>query len=90
MRAAGLSVEQQKGITVLRQRHCRRGDLADLVVEEMAVIELQAGQALDPGAYRTTRDRLEGDQPAPVSVAEFWQAIPGKRQRRPRALTPPG
>jgi GxxExxY protein len=48
MREAGLSVEQQKGITVYDNGIAVGVYVADLVVEETVVFELKASKTLDP------------------------------------------
>jgi GxxExxY protein len=48
MREAGLSVAQQKGITVYYNGIVVGEYVADLVVEETVVVELKASKALDP------------------------------------------
>lgn len=48
MRAAGLAVAQQKGITVYYNGIVVGEYVADLVVEDAVVVELKASRALDP------------------------------------------
>jgi len=48
MRAAGLAVAQQKGITVYYNGVVVGEYVADLVVEDAVVVELKASRALDP------------------------------------------
>jgi GxxExxY protein len=48
MREAGLSVAQQKGITVYYNGIVVGEYVADLVVEETVVVELKASKTLDP------------------------------------------
>ena len=48
MRAAGLTVAQQKGITVYYNSIVVGEYVADLVVEDAVVVELKASKALDP------------------------------------------
>ena len=48
MREAGLSVAQQKGITVYYNGTVIGDYVADLVVEETIVVELKASKTLDP------------------------------------------
>ena len=48
MRAAGLAVAQQKGVTVYYNGVVVGEYVADLVVEDAVVVELKASRALDP------------------------------------------
>lgn len=48
LREAGLSVEQQKGVAVLYKGIVVGEYVADLMVEETLVVELNASKALDP------------------------------------------
>lgn len=48
MREAGLSVAQQKGITVYYKGIVVGEYVADLVVEESVIVELKASRSLDP------------------------------------------